>query len=145
MSNYTYRYFKDDEVYNIIRRALKNKPGNSISHSELLKTAKEFGLNENDIEHAINIEESILDEDVLKSEWLKKEQSDFKNHFGTFAIMMIVIFLVNLFTGGPWWFQWALLGWGIGMAFHFKSAYFPTEAEIEKGVKKLKKKKDLAA
>ena len=49
MGNFTYRYYNNDEVYNIIRRALKNKPTNSISHQELLKTANEFGLNENEI------------------------------------------------------------------------------------------------
>ena len=47
---FRYRYYNNDEVYNIIRRSLKNKPHSSISHDELLKTAKEFGLNEQDIE-----------------------------------------------------------------------------------------------
>ena len=141
---FRYRYYNNDEVYNIIRRSLKNKPHSSISHDELLKTAKEFGLNEHDIEHAINIEESFHDEEKLKSEWIKKEKSEFKGHFGSFAIMMVVLFFINAITGGAWWFQWALLGWGIGVAFHFKGAYFPTEDEIEKGVRKLKKKKGIS-
>ena len=143
MTDFTYRFYKNEEVYNIIRRALKNKPNNSISHDELLKTAREFGLSESDIEHAINIEESYHDEENLKSEWMKKEKSDFKGHFGTFVIMIFVMFFINVFSGGAWWFQWALLGWGIGVAFHFKSAYFPTQNEIDKGVAKLKKKKGI--
>ena len=35
------------------------------------------------------------------------------------------IMLINKFTPGPWWFQWSVLGWGIGLAFHFKAIFFP--------------------
>jgi hypothetical protein len=144
MGNFSYRFYTNNEVVNIIRKALKNKPKNSISHQELIKTAKEFGLNENDVEHAIFEEEKLQDNEQLKLKWMEKEKADFKSHFSTFVIMIIVFFFINVFTGRAWWFQWPLLGWGIGMAFHFKGAYFPTEEEIEKGINKLKKKKGIA-
>ena len=112
MENHSYRNYTNDDVYHIIRRALKKKTGNAINHEDLLKTAKEFGLDENDIEQAIRDEKQITDDEQIKEEWFRKEKSNFKNHLVTY-----------------------------GIAFHFKSTYFPTEEEIEKAVKKLKKKK----
>ena len=97
MEKFDYRYYTNDEVYKIIRRALKNKPDNSISHRELLKTANEFQLNEKDIEQAIVEEEHLNDSEQLKIEWHKKEKTDFKSHFITYLIMIIVLFFLNLF------------------------------------------------
>jgi len=113
----------DPTVYTIIRRALKNKPENTINHEDLLKTASEFGLDEKDIERAIREEERLNDDEVLKEEWLRKGKSNFKSHLITYCIMMTFLFLINMFSGGGWWFQWALIGWGIGIAFHFKSTF----------------------
>ena len=141
MENHSYRNYTNDDVYHIIRRALKKKTGNAINHEDLLKTAKEFGLDENDIEQAIRDEKQITDDEQIKEEWFRKEKSNFKNHLVTYGIMMTALFILNVFSGGNWWFQWPLFGGGIGIAFHFKSTYFPTEEEIEKAVKKLKKKK----
>jgi hypothetical protein len=31
--------------------------------------------------------------------------------------------MTNKLTPGPWWFHWSVLGWGIGLAFHFKAVY----------------------
>lgn len=51
----------------------------------------------------------------------------FHIHAAVFGASMVLIFLVNLLvnlgagtTGdlGAWWFAWALLGWGIGIAVH---------------------------
>jgi hypothetical protein len=30
-----------------------------------------------------------------------------------------------------------MLGWGIGLAFHFRSAYFPQERKIERGAQRI--------
>lgn len=38
------------------------------------------------------------------------------------------LFVINwLSTGGDgfWWFQWPLLGWGVGLAIHILSVVFP--------------------
>ena len=37
------------------------------------------------------------------------------------------LLLINHFTPGTWWFQWPLLGWGIGLAFHFKAVFYHAE------------------
>jgi hypothetical protein len=141
MENDYHQSYTNDDVYKIIRRALKNKPDNAISHQDLLKTAEEFGLNESEIKQAIREEERLNDSEQLTAEWLRKEKSNFKSHFITYLIIICALFFLNLFSGGNWWFQWPLFGWGIGLAFHFKTIYFPTEEEIQKRVNKMRQKK----
>ena len=55
------------------------------------------------------------------------QRKAFHVHATVFAATMVLIFAVNLLvnlaagiTGdlGTWWFAWALLGWGIGIAVH---------------------------
>jgi fatty acid desaturase len=39
-------------------------------------------------------------------------------HVTVFALVNIGLFIINLLTGGGWWFYWPLLGWGIGLGVH---------------------------
>lgn len=34
---------------------------------------------------------------------------------GAYVVVNVVLFLINWFSGGPWWFYWVTLFWGIGM------------------------------
>ena len=45
-------------------------------------------------------------------------------------IVMGALLIINIMTPGPWWFQWPALGWGIGLAFNFKAAYFPLQKDM---------------
>jgi TRAP-type C4-dicarboxylate transport system permease small subunit len=45
-------------------------------------------------------------------------------HATVFVAVMATLIYVNLTASpGTWWFQWPLLGWGIGLAFHAFSVY----------------------
>lgn len=52
----------------------------------------------------------------------KKRVEDIKGfytHLLVYACVNAGLFLINLLTSpGNWWFYWALLGWGIGLAVH---------------------------
>jgi hypothetical protein len=39
-------------------------------------------------------------------------------HVTVFALVNIGLFIINLLTGGGWWFYWPLIGWGIGLGVH---------------------------
>ena len=39
-------------------------------------------------------------------------------HATVFALVNIGLFIINLLTGGGWWFYWPLIGWGIGLGAH---------------------------
>lgn len=47
-----------------------------------------------------------------------KELKGFYTHAAVFVLVNIGLFVVNLLTGGPWWFFWPLIGWGIGLGVH---------------------------
>ena len=39
-------------------------------------------------------------------------------HFGVFVTVMLGLFGINSASNGPWWVQWPLLGWGLGVLGH---------------------------
>lgn len=43
---------------------------------------------------------------------------DFYLHLINYIGVMGLLFLIDVLTGGGWWFYWPLLGWGIGIAAH---------------------------
>jgi hypothetical protein len=47
-----------------------------------------------------------------------KELKGFYTHAAIYVLVNIMLFVINLLTGGGWWFYWPLLGWGIGLGVH---------------------------
>lgn len=123
--------YTSDEVERIIRRALRLKKLELISHDDLLDMAKELGLDSRTVETAIEQEQS--DFELKKSRKLKmlRRKGRFHRHLWSYIIIIGALILINIFTPGPWWFQWPVLGWGIGLAFHVRAAYFPTGEELD--------------
>jgi hypothetical protein len=39
-------------------------------------------------------------------------------HLSIFILVMTFLVVLNVGTGGVWWFQWVFIGWGIGVAAH---------------------------
>ena len=46
-------------------------------------------------------------------------------HLTVFGIVMSGLVVLNFATQPPWWVQWPLLGWGIGLASHAIIAFTP--------------------
>lgn len=46
-------------------------------------------------------------------------------HATVFALVMSGLIGINFATGAPWWFQWPLLGWGIGVVGHAVAVFSP--------------------
>jgi hypothetical protein len=60
---------------------------------------------------------------------IAKKRASFRSHLATYIIMSIFFWAVWYFSGG-WqynrslpWPVWPMLGWGIGVAFHYIGAY----------------------
>jgi hypothetical protein len=48
----------------------------------------------------------------------------FYRHFAVYIGVNSLLFLINVFSSpGEWWFYWPLLGWGIGVFFHFMNVF----------------------
>jgi hypothetical protein len=123
------RYSKDD-VDRIIRRALKLKKNDSINHQELIDTAKEFGIDPQTLETAIEEDKEEFEKERGRKTRLLRRKARFHRHLWSYLIVIGVLLIANVLTPGPWWFQWPALGWGIGLAFNFKAAYFPVQKDI---------------
>jgi hypothetical protein len=82
------------------------------------------------------------------------KRASFKRHAIVYVIINAFLWGLWFFTGnqhkginlGEWetkhypWPIWTTLGWGIGLAFHFASAYiFPQVNSVEREYEKLKK------
>lgn len=51
----------------------------------------------------------------------EQRQLGFRIHAIAFVAIMVVLLIVNLWIGSPYWVHWVLLGWGIGIISHWVS------------------------
>jgi hypothetical protein len=42
-------------------------------------------------------------------------------HAICFLIVLPLLVVLNLWIGHPWWVQWVVLGWGVGLVSHWLS------------------------
>ena len=124
MNEITSKQYSKEEVDRIIRRALKLKKEDSIKHQELVDTAREFGIDPQTLEAAIAQDQEVFEEERAHRKRLLRRKARFHRHLWSYIIVIGALLLINATTPGPWWFQWPALGWGIGLAFNFKAAYF---------------------
>jgi hypothetical protein len=130
MNEFSSKQYSQDEVDRIIRRALKLKREDSISHQELIDTAREFGIDPQTLEAAIEEDREEFEKERARKTRLLRRKGRFYRHLWSYLIVIGALLLINTLTPGPWWFQWPALGWGIGLAFNFKAAYFPVQKEL---------------
>ena len=130
MNEFSSRKYSEDEVNRIIRRALKLDNEDTISHEDLIETARAIGLDPQIVEAAIEQEQREYKKESLRKARLKRRKVGFYSHLWSYLIVNGALLLINNFTPGPWWFQWSVLGWGIGLAFHFKATFFPHGKEF---------------
>ena len=125
------RQYSRDEVDRIIRKALRLKNNEAISHHDLLDLARDLGVDSQTMETAIKEEQRTYDDKRTFRSKMVRRKAKFHAHLWSYIIVISALILINIMTSGPWWFQWPLLGWGIGIAFHFRAAYFPAGAELD--------------
>src|ERR687893_481560 len=62
-----------------------------------------------------------MDQDQQRYERARKRVEALKGfyiHATVFVLVNIALFIINVLTGGAWWFFWPLVGWGIGLGAH---------------------------
>ena len=132
MNHFSSRHYDSDEVSRIIRRALNLKRVHGISYQDLVDTAKEIGLDPRAVETAIEQEQQATKKEKIRKARLKRRKAGFYSHLWSYLMVNVALLLINKFTPGPWWFQWSVLGWGIGLAFHCKATFFPQAKKFAK-------------
>ena len=111
------RKYSQDQINAILKRALERGAlEGGVSHGELVATAKEIGIAPADLEHAIAEEsrERELAED--RDLWIEHRRSRLKQGAITWAFVNAICLSINLLVGGPLWFFWVLVPWGLVLA-----------------------------
>jgi hypothetical protein len=159
------RTYTKEEVQAILSRAVERQHAQAdlLSHEELVAVGRELGVSREAIDAAAReavggdgvtaggaaAESSALGHGLGRgpgtfAEQVKGEvevrvartRRRFARHFVTYAMVMVLLATINLMTGGPLWFVWAALGWGIGVALHAMSALAPDRVGIEAKARK---------
>ena len=129
------RQYDNDEVTRIIRRALKLSKDDTISHGELMDTARQIGLDPRTVEIAVKEEQREFKKQQIREAVIRRRKAGFQWHLWSYLIVNAALLLTNKLTPGPWWFHWSVLGWGIGLAFHFKAVYFSGRKRWDRSIK----------
>lgn len=62
--------------------------------------------------------------DILEAKKRVKAKKGFYQHLMSFVIVNIFLFSLNMITSPfTWWFIYPLLGWGVGLAFHYVEVF----------------------
>lgn len=80
---------------------------------------------------------------------IAQRRASFRYHLAAYVIVNIFFWILWLFTedekfndGWPWP-VWPMLGWGIGLTFHYLGAFvFPKSNSVEKEYEKLKREQE---
>ena len=65
----------------------------------------------------------------------KKRTDDIKGlfiHLAIFVAINLGLFLVDVLTGSGWWFYWATIFWGMGLAAHAVAIYFDQSLRVRR-------------
>lgn len=132
------RHYMPEEVTAIVASALRrHRDSEAISHEVLLETAAELGIPRDAIEEAARHLSTERDMELARRKWLTRQRREFHNHLVSYVIVNAFLTAVDFAFSGGVWFYLCLGGWGIGLAFHAYSTFFPDPEEVEKGARKI--------
>ena len=137
------RRFNSEEVSAIIRRALTSKSGHDeVDYDDLVEIARQSGISPAKLEAALREEAELGEYEKAREEWMRTRRQHFMEHFRAYVIVNGALILMNLMTWGYPWAIWPIVGWGIGLAFDASDSLWPKECAIERGAKKILRKRE---
>ena len=124
------RTYSREEADEILRRALEQQPDGGIHHDDLMAAAREVGIPESAVEAAASeVGANQLVRERVQALRRQKRRA-FARHLLSFIIVNGGVFLFDWFDGGPWWFQYPLIVWGIVLLLLGMRQLAPVEAGL---------------
>lgn len=132
------RSYSRDEVQAILASAVERQhgQGDRLTHDDLIAIGKELGVSREAIEAAAA---GVGDDLEVQREVrirVQRMRRGFLLHLVPFVLVNLFLATINLMTGGPLWFLWAAMGWGIGLGSHAIAALAPDRDAIERKVRR---------
>ncbi|MEI9941256.1 MAG: 2TM domain-containing protein [Pseudomonadota bacterium] len=111
--------YADDEVREIIERALREQPAGGVSHEDLLSIGAGVGLSRTAVEAAArDVTEARLTEAATKRV-VSRRRREVAAHAFVYVAVNALLFAINfLTTPGEWWVLFPVLLWGLGLVLH---------------------------
>lgn len=123
----------EQDVEEILKIAIQNSGGalDQSLRSRLQNTAQELGISPEVLEQA---EKQYLErrESVQElAEYSAARWQGFYAHLASFLIVNFFLVVVSVLTDSGAWPIWPILGWGIGLTFHFVFTRFKPKPDDE--------------
>ena len=101
MNDYSFGHYNEDEVSRIIRRALKIRQTDKISHDDLIETAGDLGIDSRTLETAIVQERRESKRAVIRKERHNRRKAGFYRHLWSYVTVNMTLVLINCLVPGP--------------------------------------------
>jgi hypothetical protein len=122
--------YSREEADEILRRALAQQAADGINHDDLVAAAREVGIPDTAIEAAasqLGEHRSVKERVELMR---RQKRRSFGRHLLSYMIVNGGVFLFDYFDGGPWFFQYVLIVWGIIVLLFGIRQLAPEEASL---------------
>lgn len=111
--------YADDEVRDIIERALKEQPTSGVSHDDLLSIGAGVGLSPAAVESAAReVAEARLTKTATKRVVSRRRRAVAAHAFVYLAVNALLFTINFLTTPGEWWVLFPLFFWGLALLLH---------------------------
>ena len=111
--------YSDEEVRQILDRALRSEPDRGVSHDELVAIASEVGVSRASIDAAARQLRLDGESGQGRRQVLRRRRKHLATHAVAFALVNAFLFVINyLTTPGQWWVLFPVFGWGLALIFH---------------------------
>lgn len=136
------RFYDEEEAEAILRLAAGRASG-GMSWERLLSMAAELGIPPDAVEEAEKAIAVQRQDHNLRSEYDRHVRHEFASHLISYIIVNTFLVVLNLVTSPhTFWVAWVLMGWGIGLAFHFASTFLKNSDNYESEFVKWKAKRE---
>jgi hypothetical protein len=116
----------------IERQAQSQAAGKRYTRTDLLEAAREVGIDDATLESTLEELRVALEPAAeARDAERRRERQALVRHVALWAIFGVFFFAINMLTGGQPWFFFPVLGWGVGLAVHAITYFFPVERSPE--------------
>ncbi|MEM9069901.1 MAG: 2TM domain-containing protein [Myxococcota bacterium] len=144
--------YSDDEVSEILGRALSKDDVIGLSHEELAEVAAEVGITTEELEKAAAEvrSERVRQSDRAEAEHAvtvhkRRQRRGWLRHFATYGVITAGLALLNLTTGGSAWWVYPAIGWGMAVALHGSRVLFSDDdAELQRQLRRIERRREKA-
>ncbi|MBN3963575.1 2TM domain-containing protein [Nostoc sp. NMS8] len=121
-----------EDVEQILQKALTRKDKGEFSREQLLEMASELGISSKMLEATEQKWLAQREEERLRHRFNTFRRRAFWTHVISFLAVNLFLILLNLITSPSYfWAIFPVLGWGLGLFFHWWSVYQSKSEDYE--------------